>query len=217
MAKNFRQIGLTMIFVFSILSASDCGAAARDKSAEEEKRDLQMDQLVLQRKILATMDLYEEFSKDSIEREKDLKKLLGDIPYSEDIDASFQSGKTSIDLIPAQSAWMIWSDLEADRWSIRLWLDEQAQKNNLGQLDTTIRTITRRIQMGKVLTKEDLDEIAKARLDYARGRTIEEDPAKTHREEGKAQGDEYIKKRMSNNKGGETKWVGRLSIGCPFG
>ncbi len=206
MAKYHRQIGIVMILGFLVFFACDCGAVEKDKTAEVRKHGLQVDQLLLQRKILATMDLYEEFSKDSIEREKDLKRLLGKTPYSEAIVELFQGGNTPTDLIPAQSAWKIWFDLETDRWSLRLWLDEVSQKNDLANLENAIRTITRQIKIGNVLSKEDLDEINRARrLAEAQIKTLEKGPLSANLEEGRTKALESMKRRMSKVKEDEAK------------
>ena len=149
-----------MVFLFLWSSATDCGAA---DSINEQKRAWQIEQLVLQRKILKAMDLYDEFSKSSVKRVSEFRKLLGDIPYSEAVE-SFQNGQVPNELIPAQSEWVKLVAHERYRWLLRMWLDSRAKENQLVQFELKIEDLVARIKIGDVLTEKDQEEFNRIRL-----------------------------------------------------
>ena len=200
MTKNIRPISAMIIFLFFVFTANDCGAV---EGAAKQKRNLQIEQLGLQRKILQAIDLYEEFSKTSVERVKGLNKLLGDTSYSEAVEL-FQSGKTPHELIPAQSEWMKLVAHEQYRWLLRIWLDNRAKENQLVQFELKIEDIDARIKIGGVLTEQDQEEINRLRLlvteinipDARRVSQVEQ-------RESANRANEWLEKAMSNiNKGG---------------
>jgi len=190
---------ICMLFVFS---TGDCGAV---ESTEKQKRDLQIEQLRLQRKILKAMDLYEEFSKASVERVKGLNKLLGDTPYFEAVEL-FQGGRTPHELIPAHSEWMKLVAHEQYRWLLRIWLDSRAKENQLVQFELKIEDIVARIKIGGVLTEKDQEDLNRLRI-LVKEITIPDtsDVSLADQTESSAKANEWLGKAMSSIEKGGTK------------
>ena len=188
-----------MFLAVFVLVASHCGAT---ESAEKQKRDLQIEQLKLQRKILETMDLYKEFSQTSVVRVKGLSKLLGNTSYSEAVEL-FQSGKIPNELIPAHSEWRGLVANETHRWCLRIALDNWARKNELLKLELKIEEIGARIKIGGVLTKDDLEDIERMRK--MAEEAVVPPVSDADQLEGATKAKESIERMMSNIKKGKTE------------
>lgn len=191
-----------MVILFFIFSANLCGAA---ESIDNQKRALQIEQLGLQRKILRAMDLYDEFSKSSVKRVNELRKLLGDTPYPDAV-KFFQSGEVPSGLIPAESEWKKLVAHEQYRWLLRSWLDSRARENQLVQFELKVEDIDARIKIGGVLTEQDQKEIARLRLlvteiNIPDARRV----SQTEQLESAARANEWLEKAMSGGKKGETE------------
>ena len=114
--------------------------------------------LEVQQTITNAMDLYLLFSKRTAEEIKSFKKQLGDSPYQEAVD-QFSKGIVSNELRPAYSLWRMLSEHEMRRWWLRGWIDNCADRDELGEFDRRIRRIEDMVLIGKVLGKDDLEEI----------------------------------------------------------
>lgn len=202
MTKSFRLVCMMMVFAVFVLSANDCGAA---DGIDKQKRAWQIEQLVLQRKILKAMDLYKEFSKESVERVIELRKLLGDTPYFEAVEL-FQSGKVPSKLIPAESEWKKLTARDTYRWGLRIWLDRRAKENQLVQFELKIEDLDARIKIGDVLTEKDQEEFNRWR-NLAMEIDIPNVDRMSQAEqlEAAAFSTKWLENTMSNSKKGDTK------------
>ena len=193
MTKYLLQSSAIIVCLFFVFFINNCEAT---ESANQLKRALQIEQLGLQRKILDVMDLYEDFSKSSVERVRKLNELLGETSYSEAVEM-FRSGQTPYKLIPARTEWRSLAAHDQHRWGLRIWLDRQARDDRLGEIERKTEDIDARIRIGDVLTPQDMEEINRLLATEAEIPDVSQ-PTTADQVESANRSNEWLERTMSN-------------------